>query len=164
MINVRNDLTADFVRSLINYDPITGILTWKKRVGNRGKGTFAGGFRKDGYGIIRINKVLYLTHRIIWLYMTGAWPKEEIDHKDTNPSNLKFDNLREATRKQNNQNIKGYGICSKGVVILGHNKYWARIYSNNIYHNLGIFKTEKEASEAYKKKAEELFGEFAYAK
>ena len=56
--------------------------------------------------IIGINGKIYRAHRLAWLYMTGKWPKEEIDHKDTNSLNDKIENLRICNDFQNKANRK----------------------------------------------------------
>jgi hypothetical protein len=95
---VNNDITYEKLKSLLTYDPNTGIFIYNYRHGAWAlKGSEAGRCDKDGYLIITINKKAYSAHRLAWLYMTGEHPKEFIDHKDGNKSNNKFENLREAT-------------------------------------------------------------------
>ncbi len=96
------DATYERVKEILSYDPATGLFKWIKTLSNRAQaGNVAGCYRKDGYLVIRFDGKLYLGHRLAWLLVTGNWPKQEIDHKDGNPSNNKWGNLREATHSEN---------------------------------------------------------------
>jgi len=90
----------------------------------------------------------------------------EYDHRDRNIFNNQKDNLRIATKNQNQwnkgiqaNNTSGY----KGVYWRSDRNKWRaeiKYYNSNIH--LGYYKNKKEAAKAYNKKALELFGEFAY--
>ncbi len=105
-------LTSAYLRSILNYDPETGIWTWKWRDDVRpqdnkrfaGKETGKSIKGGEGYKRIVINRKLYASHRLAFLYMLGAEPIGDIDHEDTNRANCKWNNLRPATRSQNNAN------------------------------------------------------------
>jgi hypothetical protein len=102
------ELTAELVRDLLDYDEHTGALTWKvRRRGRIPKDSTAGNVNAaTGYRIVAINTRRYKAHRIIWLMMTGVFPEHQIDHRDGNPSNNRWQNLREATHAQNQRNRK----------------------------------------------------------
>ena len=87
----RNDLTAEYVRECLDYEPDTGLLKWKKRPvehfknkrscniwNTRYAGKNAGYFVNIGYFNIRVNGKTYRAHRIIWLITYGQWPKNHI--------------------------------------------------------------------------------------
>src|SRR5882724_1994819 len=96
----RSDLTSEYVRRIINYDPHTGVLTWLPRTADmfndgghsaehtsrKWNARFAGSpvITKNarGYVCIRINGSRYLAHRIAWLYIAGSWPPNQIDHEN----------------------------------------------------------------------------------
>lgn len=170
-------LTADFVRQLLDYDPKTGALTWKRRDPSMFKsgghtaehncnvwnkkyaGRLAGTLNK-GYFQVKMPDKVHHAHRIIWLIITGEWPKHEIDHIDGNRSNNKLSNLREATRTQNCRNLrisirnksghKGVHFAknvNKWRVSVGHKK-------------IGLFTILEDAIVARDKAEIELFGEF----
>ena len=167
-------LTQNYLKSILSYDPETGVFTWKERSdvpkesNSRFAGKEAGSKRKGGntsYIYIMINFNLYLAHRLAWLYMTGEWPHEDTDHIDGNGLNNRFKNLRLATRGQNKANSrvrKDNKLGVKGVDRYG-NKYRARIRINGRLTYLGYFNTAQEASAAYEKAARVYFGEFAKA-
>ena len=111
----KNTTTAERVRELLVYDPDTGVFTWRANRSNCLAGTQAGGTtHAGGYRLIGIDGTKYLAHRLAWLYVTGAWPEEEIDHIDGQTDNNRFINLRPASRVQNAQNAKrDVGATSK---------------------------------------------------
>lgn len=120
---------------------------------------------KLGYIRIRINKKLHLLHRVIYKYFNPDWDitfsnNNLIDHIDINPLNNKIENLRLATRSQNNRNIKKRENCSSkyhGVNWHKYNKKWcASIHINNKLKHLGYFINEEEAYECYKKAYDKL--------
>ena len=90
------ELTADRIRELLSYNPITGELTWiAKTSGRRKQGGKAGSKMKMGYLEIGIDGTSYLTHRVVWMIVHGHWPSDQIDHingirDDNNPDNLEL--------------------------------------------------------------------------
>jgi len=171
-----NSLTAEFVKSIMDYNPQSGIFIWKIRPINhfpreqdaktwntRFSGKIAGSDH-EGYIIIVIAGILYRAHRLAWLIMIGEWPQHEIDHYDLNKSNNKWDNLRPATSGQNSYNKKiskrnSSGI--KGVYWCKNVAKWrAKIAVNNQEIHLGVFNDIIDATLAYKKAAEKYHGDF----
>ncbi len=168
----KNDASFEDVDALLAYDPLTGAFTWKKSRGGRTAGGVAGSAttRQDGYTMItiRLHGRSYVASRLAWLLMTGEWPPHFIDHKDTDPTNNKFDNLRCATEGQNRANSKKRSDNTskyKGVSWDPINSKWvARIrVPKGKYSNLGRFCDPEEAHAAYCRAATELHGEFARA-
>ena len=165
-MNFKNDLTANYIRSILNYNSETGELTWKISKGPRAKlGQIAGCGDKYGYIVIRINDKLYKAHRLAWLWVTGEWPQKGLDHKNGITSDNSWENLREASQLENSRNTiiskdntSGYkGICWNKA----SKKWQAQITINKKAKYLGCFNTKEEASLVYKKAALKYFGEFA---
>jgi hypothetical protein len=165
---IKRDLTAEYVRSILDYDPETGEFRWKV---NRGKNhtisEIAGTTTKAGYRMISIWKVRYLAHRLAWLMVTNKWPKQQIDHMNHDRSDNRWENLREATPAQNQQNrqAKKPNVLFKGVHPDTRNPqrpWFAYITVNGQRHMLGYFATPEEAALAYNKAALHAFGEFAH--
>ena len=149
-------LTQEELKKHLSYNPETGLFTWLNIRKMKGK---IAGSNCHQYIRINIRGKKYLAHRLAWLYMTGNWPKNQIDHKDRNKSNNSFINLREATRSQQQANSKTTGKWGRGIS-KNKNKWRACIYLNNKRIHLGNFYTIEEAKEIYNNKAKELFGEF----
>lgn len=160
-----NVLTSEQLKEVLLYCPETGIFTWKKTMSSRAaKGSRAGCRRPDGYITIRINRVLYLAHRLAYMYMNGSMSLREIDHIDCNPTNNSWCNLREATHADNTRNVRiktNNRSGHKGVRWHKQRGKWnARITYNRKEKSLGLFDSIEEAAEAYAKAAIELHGEY----
>lgn len=163
MRETRCDLTAETVRAKFFYDPDLGELYRRLSRGKLKKvyPTAPGKGRKRKYHQVGIGRGLYLVHRVIWLYMIGDWPVNLIDHVDCDPSNNRWENLREATASQNggNQRLrKGTLHGLKGIALI-KGRWVARIKDRHI----GCYDTKEEAHAAYVKAAELHYGEFARA-
>lgn len=167
-------LTQEYLKSILNYDPETGVFTWKERSdvpkgwNTRYAGKEAGYKRKyknTSYIYIKIKGNHHAAHGLAWLYMTGDFAELglEIDHIDCNPENNSFENLRLATRTQNQANSRVYKTNKLGIkgVRRKGNRYIAQIMISGRRIHLGSFNTPQEASVAYAKAAEKHFGEFA---
>lgn len=148
-------LTQERLRELLHYDEATGIFTWIKQVGSRGViGCNAGTPHGNGYISIQIDRTLYYGHRLAWLYVYKAWPKKEIDHIDGNRTNNSLINLREASRSENNQNLKRARSDNKSNLlgakyIKSSGKYHARIKIEGKEKHLGSFMSAELAHKAY---------------
>lgn len=102
-------ITAAQLREVLNYDPETGVFTWRLSTGQRSKpGRIAGSLDHQGYTRIGVLDSYYSAHRLAWLYMAGEWPAL-IDHLDGNRSNNRFSNLRVVNQKTNSENQRTHG-------------------------------------------------------
>ena len=159
-------ITQCELKEVLDYNPDTGVFTWKNTVSNRAViGSVAGNKDNHGYICIKINRKPYQLHRLAYLYMTGNFPENLIDHINHIKDDNRWTNLRDATYSQNMSNIVKYKTNTSGYKGVGWSKTakkWRAQISymhKDIY--IGSYNTPQEASEAYKKKAIELFGEFA---
>lgn len=159
-------ITQSRVRELLNYDPESGELCWRISRGNRipaGKVIKCVG--NHGYIVVRIDGVLHLAHRIIYLYMTGNFPERFLDHVNGNRTDNTWANLREASLFENSQNTKirsdnRSGI--KGVYRPRGKDFWiARINYKGQHHHLGVFSTKQDAGEAVRGARDALHRQFA---
>jgi HNH endonuclease/AP2 domain len=160
----RRRVTYARLRALLHYDEGTGEFRWRKRMSpSIQAGDMAGTLDSQGYRRIIISGRIYRAHHLAWLYMRGNWCSLVIDHRDGDPANNRWNNLRSATRSQNsaNRRVHRNNACGlKGVSAQGR-RWCATICKNGRIHHLGIFPTPQEAHAAYVKAARKLFGEFA---
>jgi len=103
-----NKPTQEQVRELLHYNPNTGIVIRKVKTCNRVKigDVFGSESKHDEKTYLKatLHGKLFYVHRLIWLYMTGEWPAE-VDHEDGDGLNNKWNNLRDAgSRTENNKN------------------------------------------------------------
>jgi hypothetical protein len=163
----RPRLTRARVRELLHYDPQTGAFRWRKCFRTKVRPGDVAGFleRRERYRLICINGRNYPAHQLAWFYMKGRWGRPMIDHRDGNPTNNRWKNLRVATSSQNNanrprprHNTSGF----KGVHFnAGRGKWQASICKDWRTIYLGLFATPEAAHAAYAAAARKLFGEFA---
>lgn len=163
-------LTQERLKELLSYDPETGIFRWLQDRGGKRAGDVAG-CKKRTYIVISVDDVVYRAHLLAWFYMTGEWPNPFVDHRDTHKHNNAWENLRLATKSQNQANIgrtKANTSGLKGVSRYRQGEAWGKPWQAGIGQNgkrihLGHFATKEAAHAAYINAAELLFGEFARA-
>jgi hypothetical protein len=157
-------VTAERLREVLSYDPMTGVFVWKTPTGRRIRvGSVAGTVNPDtGYRIITIDRRMYPAHRLAWLYEHGQWPPSALDHKNRIRDDNRMANLRPATRSQNRANSATVRNKSgfKGAVAYGKRHWQARIVIDGKSRNLGVFDTPAKAHAAYVSCAKAHFGEF----
>ena len=156
--------TAERIRELFCYDPTSGILTRRISVSNAKAGSVAGS-RGGEYLTVSIDGSTYRVHRVVFVWMTGAWPPIDIDHRDLDKFNNRWLNLRPSnkTETQANQTCrKNNAAGTKGVYWNIAKKKWvAQLRKEGQRFHLGYFDEIEVAKIVYAAKAKELFGEFA---
>ncbi len=165
-MTTNNSITQETLKSLLNYNHETGLFRWLKRRRGARKNLIAGCLwtNKGGKSYIRIviNQKHYLAHRLAWLYITGSFPVDEIDHADGNGTNNKFSNISDVYHSQNSKNVKLRADNKSGITGIhwdkALNKWLAQIRIENKVIYLGIYKTIFAA--AYARHAAELEHEF----
>lgn len=153
-------ISAQELRERLQYDPNTGHWVWLKTPRSGFVGKPAGSLDAKGYWCIKIDGQSYKASRLAFLYMTGEWPTDEMDHVDTKPWNDVWTNLRPATRLENIQNRQMRTDNSSGAVGVywnGANSKWiAQI--DKVY--LGSFASFDEAVAARDAAAKERHQDF----
>jgi hypothetical protein len=104
-------------------------------------------------------------HRLVWIMHHGAIPDNlQVDHIDNNKLNNRIENLRLATKAQNQYNRPTRAKVSglKGVYYSKRdNKWFSTINVNGKSRRLGSFETKEAAYNRYKIEADKIYGEFA---
>jgi len=149
------DLTQEELKQLLRYDPHTGWFI-KTNVP-------LGSITKNGYLTICIKYKKYYLHRLAFLYMTGTFPPNDVDHKNGNRLDNSWCNLREATRSQNLQNRKANlnRELPKNVYKTKSGKYRVMIKFKSSVKHYGYFHSLDAATEVAKQASKDLFGEYA---
>lgn len=175
---------VELLRSLLDYDPVTGSLRWKsksatshlnkifnsKYAGKAAGSMSAGRAHGDNkYLVVGVRDAgryqQFPAHRIIWKIVTGEEPPPLIDHKDGDAVNMKWNNLRAATNGQNIRNAKLRSDNISGVKGVswdsGHKKWRAIISIDKRYVRLGRYDTIAQARAVIELEREKMHGEFA---
>lgn len=150
---------SDALRTLLEYDAVTGIFTWRVSRGRNKVGTVAGSLNSSGYLQIRIYGYKYYAHRLAWLYTYKTWPVSDLDHINKIKIDNRIINLREVTRSENQQN-RVIPVTNKSGFrgVYWHKsvgKWCASIKLNNKNYHLGYYDTPEEASSVYEYAAKE---------
>lgn len=163
-------LTVEKLKSVLNYDPETGVFTWKpgaRRIG-RGRaddpvvaGSTTTATCGKSYVHISIDGKRYYAHRLVVLWFTGSLPKNQVDHIDGNGLNNRVENVREVNSVDNNRNRRRGKRNKSGVVgvqwHVGCRRWIANISVNSKLVHIGYFKRFDDAVAA-RKSAERRFG------
>lgn len=162
-------ISHERLRELLSYNGHTGEFSWLKRSSPRSRdltGCLAGAALGTGRRVIKIDGKLYYASRLAWFYVYGQWPDRDIDHKDRNPGNDKWLNLRSASDAQQTWNIAKRRSNTSGFIGVRQTtegNWRADIRHQGRKEYLGVFKTKLEAAAAYNVRACELRKEFAVA-
>lgn len=147
-----NQIDSTRLKEILNYDPITGIFTWRET--GKGKKRITAGCFRDGYISINIEKKRYQAHRLALIYVYGECTSHDVDHINGIKTDNRIVNLRPATRSENKQNIKKIQPNNKsgymGVDFHKSTGFWrATITTMSKQKHIGLYKTPEEAHQAY---------------
>jgi hypothetical protein len=147
-------LTQHRLLLLLHYDAITGAFTRLQCSNKRFVGKVVNDSHHSGYIFIRVDGKRYAAHRLAWLYMTGAFPRAQIDHRNTIKADNRWDNLREATNRLNAENkrtprvdnaVGRLGVCFHKA----SQRFVAQIQVDGVKRHLGLFDTAEEGHVVY---------------
>lgn len=158
-------LTVDRVREALEYDPATGIFTWRPRAiesfksRHHGKiwnvryaGKTAGSVDGNGYVSIRIDGGHFKAHRLAWMLTHGVKPAGEVDHINGVKTDNRICNLRDVPKAVNMQNIRSARSACGLLGVHLHKplgKWLAQISIGGVKKHIGVFATPEEAHAAY---------------
>ncbi|WP_336804058.1 HNH endonuclease signature motif containing protein [Erwinia aphidicola] len=167
-------ITQYELRKLLRFE--NGVFYWRESAkGVKRKDFRAGCIRNTGYEAIRINRRMYQSHVLAWLYEYGEFIPGEIDHINGVRNDNRISNLRRCNRSENSINRGKQSNNKSGVPGVGYradtNSWYAFIGKGKVKKNgvvvssgrtyLGCFKTKEEAVEARKSAEKIHFGEWA---
>lgn len=163
------ELTHEYLKQCIDYNPETGDFKWKISMGPSTYGNDAFYVRIEGNNYIKLTSFIlgksYSTNRLIVFWMTGYMPSPNrvVMPIDNNALNLKWSNIKVGNRSETNIKKRNHGmLASKGVCFDSRsNKYRVTIRITGKQKCLGYYDTETEAYAAYMKAARKHYGELA---
>lgn len=143
------------LRELLTYSPVSGVFN-RLTDNNRGChiGDVAGSLHGTGYINIYLDGKNYTAGRLAWMYMTGEWPRYDIDHVNGVKNDNRWHNLRdvsEHTNMQNERNVRKNNQSGfMGVHFRKERQKWvAQIRVDNKAIRLGSFDNPADAERAY---------------
>jgi len=154
-------LTQAYLKSILHYDPLTGVFTRRLTAGNAKTGDVNRYVATNGYSVIGINGKQYKAHRLAFLYMDGVIPENQVDHINGIRHDNRYENLRKTTNQENQRNARIRIDNSSGLTGVRWNKFarkwqaWIRVDGKDIY--LGLFADWFDAACA-RKSAQNLHG------
>ena len=165
-----------YLRQCFDYDPQTGVLTWRDRPREhfntdqshkcwttKWPGKPAGSPNCKGYMQVGLVGTLLLNHRIIWQLVHGMVPAT-LDHVNGNRLDNRLANIRPCTASQNMMNRKLGGSKSgfRGVRKLKRGGWEVRITVSRQQYTVGSYPTIEDAITARIEAEARMFGDFAY--
>ena len=156
----------ELLRKLLRYEAETGKLFWRERpcemfpskqswkTWNTKHANSEALKAKDakGYKHGQVLNKHYMTHRVVWALVHGAWPNEQIDHINGDKSDNRIFNLRDVSHAVNAKNLKKSAANtsgSTGVSWMPSKKCWrAEICVDGRRMHIGVFKSLEEAKVA----------------
>lgn len=113
---LKKRISEEELKKSLHYDRETGRFTRKIRTSNRIKaGDVAGTLTPHGYIQIHVNSIIFMAHRLAWLYVYGYLPESDLDHINRDKSDNRIENLREVSRQCNTRNTGNLITNTSGV-------------------------------------------------
>jgi hypothetical protein len=158
--------TIEELREYLDYDPKTGVLTWKKRpwlrAGVHQNKPTSASVNGMGYKLVQFGGCKVSAHRVAFALHHGRWPMPCCDHIDGDKTNNRADNLRECSVSANAHNGKMHRDNATGVkgVSRHGSGYLAEVMINGAKHRKW-FRHLEDAAAWVRQTREQLHGEFA---
>ena len=147
-----HNLKQKRVKELLDYNPDTGVFTWKVVRGGRNPGDIAGSKTGGGYQIISVDNKRYLASRLAWLFMEGYFPEYDCDHINRIKTDNRWKNIRHVSRQCNRRNSGRRTDNTSGITGVYWDKQcdkWkAAIGIDGKLKSIGVFKDFTDAVKA----------------
>ena len=171
------NISPELVRELLDYDPETGVLTWRYRSSEhfvapryaaswnaRYAGSTAGYIvrsTKDSYKVLGVDITIkgvtkhFRAHRIAWMHFYGVQAPETIDHINRDALDNRIGNLRAASVHLNAWNKSKPTHNTSGIVGVywekKYSKWFALVWGNGPRKFLGYYDEKLGAAKAVAK-------------
>ena len=139
------------------FDYWDGDLYWKSTGSGRVDISMPSGSvdTSTGYRRILVKGKRYYAHRLIWLYVHGKFPDEQIDHINGDKLDNSIENLRDVTTQENQRN-QSMRVNNKSghMGVSWHtckDKWQVHIKADSKTKHLGYFNILEDAIEARQK-------------
>jgi hypothetical protein len=173
--------SQEYLRQCFDYDPETGVLTWRVRprghfkcnqswaaANSKCSGAVAGRPITDTGGkqylYVMLNFRMWRVHRLIWILVNAGADPPTIDHMNGDGLDNRLCNLRPASRSENQKNTKTRQSLYGRGVYQSFKKFAAKIRVGPGIKKeyLGSYNTPEEAHAAYERASLRLHGKFSY--
>jgi hypothetical protein len=147
-------LTQNRLKELLELCLDTCIFTNRISRGADTVSNIAGYSGKDGYCVIQLDGKHYYAHRLIFLWKTGKFPKNQVDHINGIKNDNRWCNLREVNNTENQKNRSISKANTSGTTGVSWDKdrckWKAQISIEGKRTNLGCFVGIEDAIKARK--------------
>lgn len=150
----KSALTQQRLQDILHYDPDSGEFRWRVQEGfEHHAGEIAGCSMRSDYWCIHVDGCSYRAHQLAWLYMTGEWGRPLIAHRDGDPFNNRWRNLRLASGSEKvspSPPQRRESSVFAGIALDRRSGQWTASITNGArVVCLGRFPTNEAAHEAY---------------
>ena len=153
---------------MVNYNPITGSMTWKQKPKNtkdsaRWNSRYSGkecgtvddkGYRRILFRFQPDSTFKIRVHRLAWFIVYGVIPFGEIDHINQIKTDNRIENLRDVPKSINQRNVPRRVSNTSGVPgVTWHKqraKWCAQASVDGKHHHIGLFTAIEDAEKAAK--------------
>ena len=164
--------SAEYLRSVLDYDPTTGEFRWKwrddvpacwnTRYARKIAGCSKGPAEQNRWKIA-INDRAFHGHKLAWFHYYGDWPSRIIDHINGDASDNRIANLRLVNETQSVQNrgiSRNNTTGHKGVTYSTTAKRWRARIGVNYKEVMTYHDTFESAVEGRLALEREFFGRY----